>query len=88
MLRAVSSFMEFCYLMRRSVLDDDNLDAIDHALAKFHQERTIFESEGVRPMASPFHISILLVTIASSLQNLGHQMDFAHLSLNPNVSRL
>jgi hypothetical protein len=49
MLRAVSSFMEFCYLIRRSVLDDDDLDAIDHALAKFHQERTIFESEGIRP---------------------------------------
>jgi hypothetical protein len=49
MLRAISSFMEFCYLIRRSVLDDDDLDAIDHALAKFHQERTIFETEGVRP---------------------------------------
>ena len=39
-------------------------------------------------MASPFHVSIPLVTIAFSLQNLGHQMDFVHPSLNPNISRL
>jgi hypothetical protein len=49
MLRAISSFMEFCYLVRRSVLDEDDIDEIKHAIARFHAERVIFEQEGVRP---------------------------------------
>ena len=42
MVRAASSFMEFCYLVRRSVLDDKDLEAIDAAVAEFHQERVAF----------------------------------------------
>ena len=42
MVRAISSFMEFCYLVRRSVLDDKDLEAIDAAVAEFHQERVAF----------------------------------------------
>jgi hypothetical protein len=42
MVRATSSFMEFCYLVRRSVLDDKDLEAIDAAVAEFHQERVAF----------------------------------------------
>jgi hypothetical protein len=49
MLRPISSFMEFCYLVRRSVLDEDDIDEINHAITRFHQEREIFEREGVRP---------------------------------------
>jgi hypothetical protein len=49
MLRAVSSFMEFCYLVRRSVLDEDDIDEINRTIIHFHQERKIFEREGVRP---------------------------------------
>ena len=49
MLRAVSSFMEFCYLVRRSVLDEDDIDEINQTVMRFHQECEIFEREGVRP---------------------------------------
>ncbi|OCH89900.1 hypothetical protein OBBRIDRAFT_731772 [Obba rivulosa] len=49
MVRAISAFMEFCYLVRRSVLDEDTLAAADKALKRFHNERVIFKTSGVRP---------------------------------------
>ncbi|KAF8872810.1 hypothetical protein BD779DRAFT_1613747 [Infundibulicybe gibba] len=49
MVRAVSSFVEFCYLVRRSIIDESTLAAIDLAVADFHRERSIFEHEGICP---------------------------------------
>ena len=54
MVRALSAFLEFCYLVRRSVIDEWTLDAIDDALRRFHQDRVIFQSTGVR---SPSRLS-------------------------------
>ena len=34
--------MEFCYLVRQAVLDDDDLEAIDAAVANFHRDRVAF----------------------------------------------
>ena len=48
MVRAVSAFLEFCYLVRQDMIDEDGLEAIRLALARFHEERTIFEEVGVR----------------------------------------
>lgn len=48
MVRAISSFIEFCYLVRRHVLDDNDLDKLDGYLAEFHEEREIFIEEGIR----------------------------------------
>ena len=42
MVHAISSFMEFCYLVCHSVLNDDNLEAIDAAIADFHHEHVAF----------------------------------------------
>ena len=39
--------MEFCYLVRRSVLDEDDLVAIDAAIADFHQDHVAFDD--IRP---------------------------------------
>lgn len=47
MIRALSSFLEFCYLVRRSVVDEDDIVAIDNAVANFHRDRVIFDD--VRP---------------------------------------
>ena len=41
--------MEFCYLVCRSVLDEDDIDEINQTVMRFHQECEIFEREGVRP---------------------------------------
>jgi hypothetical protein len=48
MVRALSAFMEFCYLVRRSQIDEDTLAAIEHAVGRFHQERQIFLEVGIR----------------------------------------
>jgi len=49
MVQAISSFTDFCYLARRSILDEDTLDTMDHALAEFHTHREFFREAGVRP---------------------------------------
>lgn len=49
MTRAVSAFMEFCYLVCRSVITDDTLTQIDNALARYHKHREVFRLTGVRP---------------------------------------
>ncbi|KAF8170468.1 hypothetical protein K438DRAFT_1853988 [Mycena galopus ATCC 62051] len=41
-VRAVADIIEFCYLVRRSVIDEDTLVAIDAAVARFHDHREIF----------------------------------------------
>ncbi|KAJ6556913.1 hypothetical protein B0H10DRAFT_1847268 [Mycena sp. CBHHK59/15] len=49
MLRMFSAFLDFCYLVRRNVVGEATLIAIDAALARYHQERQIFEESGVCP---------------------------------------
>lgn len=49
MVRALSSFLDFCYLVRRSAHTETTLKEIDDALSKFHLHRKVFEDEGVRP---------------------------------------
>ena len=49
MLRCFSAFLDFCYLVRRSVINDSTLAEIDDALLRFHQSRTIFQTSGARP---------------------------------------
>jgi hypothetical protein len=49
MLRCFSAFLDFCYLVRRSVINDSTLADIDDALLQFHQYRTIFQTSGARP---------------------------------------
>ncbi|KAJ6610863.1 hypothetical protein B0H10DRAFT_2290441 [Mycena sp. CBHHK59/15] len=49
MLRAISAFLDFCYLVRRNAIDETTLVAIDTALAHYHRERAIFVESGVCP---------------------------------------
>lgn len=48
MVRAISAFLDFCYLVRRNTINEATLDAIDDALMRFHRDRIIFEQTGVR----------------------------------------
>ena len=48
MVRAISAFLDFCYLVRRDTIDEDTITEIEAALNRFHAERTIFEATGVR----------------------------------------
>ncbi|KAJ7167107.1 hypothetical protein C8R46DRAFT_1272411 [Mycena filopes] len=47
MLRTFSAFLEFCYLVRRNILNEESLAQVDAALERFHHERAIFKAEGV-----------------------------------------
>ena len=44
-----SAFLDFCYIVRQSVLTESDLDQLEDALTRFHKYRTIFETAGVRP---------------------------------------
>ncbi|KAI5993868.1 hypothetical protein EDD15DRAFT_2387937 [Pisolithus albus] len=47
MVQAISAFMDFCYIVRQSSLDEGNLAAMKTALSCFQAHRTIFEESGV-----------------------------------------
>ncbi|KAK0191768.1 hypothetical protein F5146DRAFT_981835 [Armillaria mellea] len=49
MVRAIAAFMEFCYLVRRSVLDEASLVDLNSIIASYHREREIFRDVGIRP---------------------------------------
>src|ERR1700678_434113 len=49
MVQAVAALIDFCYLVRRSVIDEDALTQIQATLARFHQYREIFRELDVRP---------------------------------------
>ncbi|KAG6825116.1 hypothetical protein H0H92_004667, partial [Tricholoma furcatifolium] len=49
MVQAIRHFLDFCYLVRRHVINEDDLTAIDAAVAAFHEARKIFQDVGVRP---------------------------------------
>ncbi|KAG2124061.1 hypothetical protein DEU56DRAFT_923674 [Suillus clintonianus] len=46
-VRTFRAFLEFCYLVRRSIITESTLGQIQDALDRFHHYRAIFESTGV-----------------------------------------
>ncbi|KAJ7439253.1 hypothetical protein B0H11DRAFT_2254004 [Mycena galericulata] len=48
MVKCLSAFMDFCYLVRRNAISTPDLTSIKSALARFHLYRTIFIECGVR----------------------------------------
>lgn len=49
MIRTIALFIEFCYIVRRHVLDDDDIEKLNTLLIQFHHEREIFREAGIRP---------------------------------------
>jgi len=49
MVQAVAALINFCYLVRRNVIDEDTLAEIENALGRFHEHREIFRELGVMP---------------------------------------
>jgi hypothetical protein len=49
MVQAISAFLEFCYLVRRSIITAATIRQIEDALSKFHEHQEIFVTSGVRP---------------------------------------
>jgi hypothetical protein len=48
MVRAITAFLQFCYLVRRSIINETILDEIEDTVRRFHQEREIFRDVEVR----------------------------------------
>ena len=48
-VRCLASFLDFCYLVWRSEIDEDTLAQIHATLKKFHIAREVFHDVGVRP---------------------------------------
>lgn len=49
MFRALADFMEFCYIMRRAVIDEHDLMEAEKALQSFKHHCLVFQHTGVRP---------------------------------------
>ncbi|PSR70650.1 hypothetical protein PHLCEN_2v13455 [Hermanssonia centrifuga] len=47
MVQAIAAFLEFCYFVRRPVINQKTLHKIEDALTHFHTHRKIFETTGV-----------------------------------------
>lgn len=47
MVRAIATFMEFCYIIRWSVIMTEDLIKLEKLLIQFHKEHEIFQTEGV-----------------------------------------
>jgi hypothetical protein len=47
-IQTFHAFLDFCYLVRKNIIDEDTLDKIDDALARFHEYRVIFQKLGLR----------------------------------------
>ena len=48
MIRAISAFLDFCYLVRRPTITQTTLQEIQRTLDRFHRYRPIFQKTGVR----------------------------------------
>ncbi|OCH84269.1 hypothetical protein OBBRIDRAFT_815526 [Obba rivulosa] len=49
MVKAISAFLDFCYIAHRNVHTPDSIKQLDDALRHFHKHRIIFQTSGVRP---------------------------------------
>ncbi|KIM61412.1 hypothetical protein SCLCIDRAFT_48719, partial [Scleroderma citrinum Foug A] len=43
MVQAIAAFLDFCYIVHQSTLDEADLAAMENALSHFETEHTIFE---------------------------------------------
>ena len=46
-MRALRAFLDFCYLVRRNIINEHTLNQIQESLVRFYQYRQVFQDEGV-----------------------------------------
>ena len=49
MVQTIAAFLDFCYIVCQSTLDEADLAAMEKALKHFETERTIFEEVQIHP---------------------------------------
>ena len=48
-IKALTAFLEFCYIAHLDTISESSLASLDDTLRKFHHHRKIFQESGVRP---------------------------------------
>jgi hypothetical protein len=82
MIWAISAFMDFCYLVRRSQINETVPKQIDDAVDHFHHECQIFIDLGIRDnFLLPCANTHLFITVLF-YKYLVPQIVFTHLLLN------
>jgi hypothetical protein len=71
MVQAIRSFLDFCYLARRSFHTTATLQQMESALVQFHTLRSVFQELGVRPDGFSLPRQHSLVHYTSSIRLFG-----------------
>lgn len=71
MVRTFRAFLEFCYIVRRDVIDTPALKSLEEALSRFHHHRSVFEECAVRPDGFSLPRQHSLVHYASLIRLFG-----------------
>ena len=69
--KTFSTYLDFCYIARKSTLMEDNLDALNTALQRFHHYRVVFLETGVRLEGFSLPRQHTLVHYRKHIQNFG-----------------
>jgi hypothetical protein len=48
-IQTVRALLEFCYIAQQEYITEEALNKLEDALARFHKNRVIFQTSGVRP---------------------------------------
>jgi len=70
-IRTFRAFLEFCYIARKDVLTEVDLQQLEEALSQFHHHRKIFVTSGVRPDGISLPRQHSIVHYPSLIRNFG-----------------
>jgi len=69
--KTFNAFLDFCYIARKSVLTEGDLDTLSIALQRFHHYREVFRDTGVRPEGFSLPRQHALVHYRHHIENFG-----------------
>jgi len=69
--KTFNAFLDFCYIARKSVLTEGDLDALVIALQRFHHYRKVFRETAVRPEGFSLPRQHALVHYHHHIENFG-----------------
>jgi hypothetical protein len=70
-IRTFRAFLEFCYIARKDVLREVDLQQLEEALSQFHHHGRIFVTSGVRPDGISLPRQHSIVHYPSLIRNFG-----------------
>ena len=66
-----NTFLDFCYIARKSALTEDDLGALSTVLQRFHHYHTVFWDTGIQPEGFSLPRQHALVHYQNHIQNFG-----------------